>query len=228
MTTRFNIALCDYINQGGSLKKALHDSVIMFYSGSLPASADLPMTGTLLGIATLQGGALTPGVKSVRQVDQTAITVGNTGDAYNIVINGTIYSYVQQVADTAAIIATALAALVENDPAVEAIADGNLIITRARFGGVLYTIANTNSTHTANVVLTNLVANSRLNGLQWGSSSGGIITKEAGTWAFTAMNSGVAPGTTIGCARICASNDANGSSPSTPRIDMDCSQSGSA
>ena len=201
MSTKFTAGLADFLQARGSFKEALQDMVIKFFTGPQPSSPDMPATGTLVGTATLQSGSLTPGAKSARQVDECAVTYGTNGDVYVLVVNGTAYSYTSVSGNDAAAVAAALAALVDASSVVSAVAHGSAVVTRARFGGNVVTLANTGTTTPGNLVITNKIASSRLNGLQWGASSAGVLTKESGSWSFVAVASG-----TIGYGRICASN----------------------
>ena len=220
MSTKFTAGLADFLQARGSFKEALQDTVVNFYTGPQPSGPDVPATGTLVGVATLQSGALTPGAKSVRQVDECTVTYGTDGNVYALVVNGTSYSYTSVSGNDASAVAVALAALVDTSNVVSAVAHGTSVVTRARFGGNAVTLANTGTTTPGNLVITNKVANSRLNGLQWGASSGGVLSKESGSWSFVALASG-----TIGYARICASNDSNGSNTTAIRVDMNASTS---
>jgi len=192
MPLRFSSGAVDALQERGCLKEIFHDGVIDGYSGAQPASADDAVTGTHLFRITLAGGAFTSGVKSTRRVDKATITYGIDGDDYVLVINGTAYSYTAVSGDDADAVALALAALVDASPVVEAYAAANVIYTRAIYGGVDYTIVNTGTTTGGNNVVAAVIANARINGLQWGNSSLGVLSKESGVWEGLNLADGTA------------------------------------
>jgi hypothetical protein len=189
---RLSTALANFLASGGSLQKALHDGVIDIYNGTQPSDADNAPNALLLNRITYQGGSFTPGVPSTRQTDEIAITYGSDGNVYVLNINGTAYSYTAIAGDNATKVATALAALVDASSVVAAVSDVAKIVTRARYGGNVYTITNTGSTTIGNIVITNLVANARINGLQFSPAVAGVLSKEAGAWQGIAVASGLA------------------------------------
>lgn len=190
MPLRFSTGMVDYLQEGGCLKAALHDGILDGYSGAQVADADNAVVGTHLIRFTKDSGAFTAGVKSTKRQDTATITYGIDGDTYVLLINGIGYSYVSQVGDDATDVAAALAALVDASLAVEALSVTNVVHIRSRFGGVDYTIANTGTTTPGNNVIASVAANARINGLQWGDSSGGTLSKEASTWSGVALASG--------------------------------------
>ena len=192
MPLRLSSGAVDALQENGCLKEIFHDMIIDIYSGSQPASADDAVTGTWLGRMTLAGGAFTAGIKSTRRMDKATITYGIDGDDYVLVINGTSYSYTAVNGDDNDAVALALAALVDASPVVEAYAAANIIYTRAIYGGVDYTITNTGTTTGGNNVVASVIANARINGLQWGDSVLGVLSKEAGVWEGVNLASGTA------------------------------------
>jgi hypothetical protein len=60
MAERLSTGFVDAVNQTGSVKSVMANSVIHIYSGSQPATADDAETGDLLMIITESGGAFTP------------------------------------------------------------------------------------------------------------------------------------------------------------------------
>ena len=192
MPLRLSSGAVDALQENGCLKEIFHDGIIDIYSGAQPASADDAKTGTHLARITLAGGAFTAGVKSTRRMDKATITYGSDGDAYALVINGTSYSYTSEVGDDANAVALALAALVDASPVVDVSALVNVIIVRAIYGGVDYTIANTGTTTGGNNVVASIIANARINGLQWADSVLGVLSKEAGVWEGVNLASGTA------------------------------------
>lgn len=215
MPLRFSSGAVDALQENGCLKEIFHDMIVDGYSGSQPASADNAATGIHLFRITLVGGAFTAGVKSTRRMDKATITYGIDGDDYVLVINGTAYSYTAVNGDDDDAVALALAALVDASPVVEAYAAANIIYTRAIYGGVDYTIANTGTTTGGNNVVAAVVANARINGLQWGDSVLGVLSKEAGAWEGVNLADG-----TVGYFRAKA-NAVDDDSESTSLVRMD-------
>jgi len=217
MSVKLSTGCVQLLAQDKTLKEIFHDGVLRIYSGYQPASADDPVNGTLLVEITKDGQTFSAGTKSTRQKDKVTIGSATDEEVFKIVINeGTddeeTYSYTAS-SDTTETIASKLAALVDESRTVEAVSSGADIIVRARFGGVAYTIATTGSTGT--ISTTNLEANSRANGIQWGSATDGVLYKETGEWKGTAVASG-----TAAWFRICANDpDGGGSSQTAPRID---------
>ena len=192
MALRLSTGLRNKLNAGGSLKKSLHDGVIRIYTGSQPAAADDAVTGTLLASITLVSGALTEGTESTPQRDTATFTYGSNGDIYKLVVNGNIYSYTTIAGDDAPKTAEALAKLVDKDNDVVVGRNSNVIYVSAKHPGVTYTLANTGTTTPGNLVLANTQANVRLNGLQFGAVTAGVLTKEAGVWSGVAVATGTA------------------------------------
>jgi len=62
MAERLSTGFTDAVNAVGSVKDVMVNSVIHFYSGAQPATADAVETGDLLAIITLASGAFVPGV----------------------------------------------------------------------------------------------------------------------------------------------------------------------
>ena len=192
MSLKFSSGAVDALQENGCLKEIFHDMIVDIYSGPQPASADAAKTGVHLARITLAGGAFTAGVKSTRRVDKATIAYGSDGNIYTQVINGTTYSYTAVSGDDENDVALALAALIDASPVVSASAILNVITTRARYGGVDYTIANTGTTTPGNNVIAAVIANVRINGLQWGDSVLGVLSKESGVWEATNLATGTA------------------------------------
>ena len=211
---RYSTALAQYLLQGGSIKQALHDGVIEIYAGTQPASADSAPGALKLLRITYQSGAYS--VASTSRIDTATITYGVDGDVYALVINGTTYSYTSVNGDNASKVATALAAKVNASGVVEAVANSNVIIVRARYAGVDYTIANTGTTTVGNNVLANPVASARGNGLQFGAVTGNVLAKEAGEWSGVGLTDGLAT-----WARFKGNPSSDDDSTSTSFIRMD-------
>jgi len=61
MAERLSTGFRNAVNQTGSVKTVLANSIIHIFSGSQPTTADDAETGTLLGKITVNAGAFTPG-----------------------------------------------------------------------------------------------------------------------------------------------------------------------
>lgn len=226
---RLSTGLRDFMLTRGSLKDAFRDGVLNIYSGSQVATADAAVVGTLLAQISLASGSWTAGTPSTAQVTQSAVTAtGGAGDTVAMTVNGTLYSFVTGAGTTDAA-AKGLAALINADPAVEAVSTGgttgteSMVVMRARHAGVSFT-AVSSSTGTATIAATETyVANVRLNGLQFGTSTAGVLSKETGVW------SGIAPATGIaGWFRFKANAvDTDTSSSTLIRLDGAVASSGS-
>jgi hypothetical protein len=86
----------------------------------------------------------------VTQETTTTITYGSDGDHYSIVINGTTYNYISSVGNTADIVAANLAALVDVNAAVSAVAVANVVTVTTATVGTTFTINNTGTTTVLN------------------------------------------------------------------------------
>jgi phage tail sheath gpL-like len=197
-----------------TVKEMFNDGVLVIYSGAQPATADTAYNGIEL-CRLAYGGTFVAGTKSTRQVSTVTCTAGTAADKYIVVINGTAYEYDMGSGDTATIIATALAALIDADDAVTAVNTAGVIVVRARFGGVAFTIANTGSTQPANVVIATPTANSRAAGIQFGAATAGVLAQESNPWTGTATADGTAAWFRIYANAV----DAGGASTTLPRID---------
>ena len=217
MSVKLSTGCVQLLAEDKTLKEIFHDGVIRIYSGYQPSTADDAVNGTLLVEITKDGNTFAAGTKSARQSDKVTIGSSADNDVFTVVINEGLsneesYSYTAS-SDTTSSIASALAALIDESRTVEAVASGADIIIRARFGGVSYTLGTTGSTGTISTA--NLVANSRANGIQWGSATGGVLYKETGDWKGTVGTAG-----TAAYFRICGNDpDSGGSDTTLPRID---------
>lgn len=193
MPLRFSTGAVNGLQEHGSLKKEFWDGVIDIYSGAQPASADDAATGVLLARITLASGAFTAGIRSTQQVDSyTVDTYTGDGSTFAMVINGTTYSYVSSSGDTADTVAAKLADIANLSPVVSCVADGATIMVRALYGGVAYTITKTGTTTEGDITIAAVIANVRINGLQFSASVIGALAKEGGAWSGTALASGTA------------------------------------
>lgn len=196
-----------------SLKEALQGLVLRVYSDSQPITADHPVNGVLLHEFTFNGDTY-DGTPSTAQIIEFEIGSPTEGETFIITIESDIYSYTAIAGDTASTVAAALAALIDQSNTVLALAYNEFILIRARFAGVELTYIVDG---TGTITDTELVANVRTNGLQWGAAVEGVLSKEIGTWQSTAQASG-----TAGWCRVCRYGDAGGLSEAEIRVDGTC------
>ena len=216
MSWKYSTGLVNALAGHKSIKEALHGFVVRIYSGSQPTNADTATNGTLLYELTYGGGAFT-GTASTAQVDKIVVGSSTEGHTFNVSVDaGTTYSYTALAGSSTTIVATALAALINESLIVSAVSSGADIIVRARFAGIAFTLADETSTGT--ITLSTLVANARTNGLHWGSVADGVLSKEAGNWQDTAIADG-----TAAWFRVCRYGDAGGASTTEVRADGNCS-----
>ncbi|MCK5611049.1 hypothetical protein KAR91_54755 [Candidatus Pacearchaeota archaeon] len=189
MPLRFSTGAVDALQEAGCLKEILWDGVIDVLSGAQPAGGDNAETGTLLVRCTLASGAFTAGVKSTAQVDKLTITDFAEGNTYIATVNGTGYTYTAGAAESVTTVAAGLAALVDASPVVSATSILGVVTVRALYGGVSYTLV---ASGTGAMAKAAVVANVRINGLQFGDAVNGVLSKEAGAWSGVALASGTA------------------------------------
>lgn len=194
------------------------------YTGTQPASADDPTTGTLLGLITISSGALT---KETQATGTIVITGGSTSVAtvtvgtFNIIPDGAV-PYNTSTAQTA----TDLAEAINRNGIFSATVSGSTVTIKPRPGaGTAYnglTLTSTGSvtaTYGGGTVSGGVAA---VNGLILvPSATAGVISK-SGVWS---MN-GIAVGT-AGCFRLFGSvNDDNSTSTTLVRMDGSVAVSG--
>ena len=213
---RFSTGAVNAMGAHKSYKEATIGQVLRVYTGVQPTTADVAVSGyTLLALLTLAGGAYT-GIPSTKQVDKWVVSSYTEAQVFKIVIDGVAYSYTALAGSSNAIVAAALGALVEESDVVSAVVNSDTVITRARFGGNAYTTATTGTT--GSLALTNLIANARTNGLQWGAVADGVLSKESGVW----QGNGIVDGN-AGWARLSAYGDAGALSTTEIRTDFSVS-----
>jgi phage tail sheath gpL-like len=213
---RYSTNLVNELGGHKSLKEAMLDCELRIYSGGQPADADSAFTGTLLYRLSLAGAAFT-GVASTAQIDKIVAGSSSEGHTFAVSVGGVTYTYTALAGSSTTIVATGLAALINASPVVSAVSSGADIIVRARFAGNAFTLAEEADTGT--LALSTLVANARGNGLQLGSVSAGVISKESGAWQSLAA---LADGT-AGYFVFCQYGDAGAAVTTYNRIMGSCS-----
>jgi hypothetical protein len=198
MSARFSKAIRNFMLEAGSLKQALSNCKIKFYTGSQPADADAAPTGTLLVTFTKSGGAHTAEVLSSGSM---TLTGGGSGSVNTVTVNsidilGAAVNYNTSLAQTALDVITQI----NNNPAnllFVASSGGSAVITiKAKPGlGALpngWVVSATLTTITASY--SNMASGvTAVNGLTWGDAAAGVLVKHpTEVWQGTAVASGTA------------------------------------
>ncbi len=229
MALRLSAALRDQMLKYGGLGRLMSNGVLKLYSGAQPATADAAPTGTLLCTYSLAGGAIT---REVLATGSVALTGGGSGSVNTLTVDGkeimgSATNFNTSLTQTAADVATKI----NNNPK-------NLLFVANNNGGAtititakpgLGTLANAwvvaSTTTTITKTDTNMSGGvDAVNGLNWGTVSAGVLSKESGTWQGTAVATN-----TAGWFRIeAAVSDAGGvdSTESILRIDGAVATSG--
>lgn len=208
MALRFSTGLRNNLAGNKGFASTFAKGSIRIYSGSQPASADSPVTGTLLGTVTLSSGVLTQEVRA----SQTITIAGSAGSintvtvsTLNIIPSGAV-PFNTSTTQTASDLCDAI----NRDGLFDATVSGAVVTVLApRGAGTTYNsvaFATTVTTLTATVgagALTGGVA--AVNGLTFGAPVGGTVSK-SGIWSFN----GAAVGT-AGWFRLVASSLDDGS-----------------
>lgn len=227
MAIRQSTGLRDFIAALGCYKRAFEGGVLKIYSGSQPASADSAVSGTLLCTLTLASGARTD---EVRAVGTVTLTGGSSGNISSITVNsvevlGATITYDTSLSNTASLIAAQINAY-QSVPKYSATSSGAVVSIKAMPGTGTgpngYVVASTAATLTkTDANMASGVAG--VNGLTFGTTSAGVLSKSTGTWSGTNVASG-----TAGCFRLCGTElDSNGSSTTLIRLDGSIAASGS-
>jgi len=233
MAIRQSTGLMDFLVQHGSYKKAFEGGKLKIYTGTQPASADSPMTGTLLCTVTLASGARTEEVCSCGTVE---LTGGASGNVSAITVNdvevlGATITYTTSLTVTAALIAAQINAY-QSVPKYRATSSGAVITIKAMpgtgTGPNSYVVATTASTITKTDTAFGaggaaVAGVAGVNGLTFGTVSAGILSKSSATWSGVNAATG-----TAGCFRLESTEaDANGTSTTAIRLDGSVGTSGS-
>jgi phage tail sheath gpL-like len=189
MSLKPSTGLRNFLANGGSFKKAFEDAILEIYNGTAPDSPDDAATGTKLCTITLNSGAVTHDTKSTAQVDEIVLAgTWAEADTASIVVNGTTYTYTAPTTPTATIMCNGLVALIQDiDADVDVIAvtgtTEKTIVMRSKFKGEAVTASVAKSSSAGTIVLTNKVANVRINSLHFGDPSDGVISKASENWS---------------------------------------------
>ena len=184
MALKLSAALRNMINEGASLKQAMSNCVLKWYTGAQPATAEAAPTGTLACTFSDNSGALTREVLSVGSV---ALTGGGAGSVNTLTVNGIeIMGSVTNFNASLIQTATDIVTKINNNPknllftASNALGTSATITIAAKPGlGSLanaWVVASTVTTITKTD--TNMAGGvTALNGLTWGDSAAGTLSK---------------------------------------------------
>jgi hypothetical protein len=196
MTLRLSTAARDYINGAGSLKSAFQDGQIQIYSGAQPATADSAPTGTLLATITAISVARTAEVLATGTVTLS----GSAGSVNGVTVGGVSIMdgsvpFNTDLNATAAAVAAAINAT-RSVPDYTATAAGAVVTISAPRGmgaaanGLTVAADTTTLSATVAAMAGGVTA---ANGLKFGTSSGGVVSKlDTQVWSGVAVASGTA------------------------------------
>jgi hypothetical protein len=205
---------------GQSVRKIFEDAVLHVCTGTAPASADDAEIGTLLIVYSKNSGVVSPGEVSTPKEATDLIGSHAVNETFTLTINGTAYTFIAGAAETNITVAAKLAALVDKDPNVEAMASGTATIyIRSKIAGLTFTIAKSGTgTHT---LTDDTVANVDADTLNFGVAALGILSKNADPWTGVVIAGG-----TAGYCRLVKSDDTGVSSSTEPRLQGNAATSG--
>ncbi len=198
MAMKLSKALRNFVLEGGSLKNAMSNCFIKFYTGAQPSTAEAAPTGTLL--VTFSDTAGTP-TRETLATGSVALTGGASGSVNTLTVNsieimGSATSFNTSLTQTAADICDKI----NNNPK-------NLLYTAANNSSATITITAkpglgaTVNTHVVASTVTTITKTdtsmsggvTAVNGLNWGDAAAGILVKlSTQTWSGTPGNTGTA------------------------------------
>jgi hypothetical protein len=180
MPLRYSTGFRNHLAAGGSLKSAFQNGRLEIYTGTQPASPDSAATGTLLCTVTKDNGAHTPEVRATG----TLLLAGAAGSINTVSVNGVsiidaAVPFNTDLNTTAADLAAAINAS-QSVPDYTASANGATVTITAQLGmgasanGMVVAYTATTMTATASNMSGGADA---VNGLRWGHSSAGAVSK---------------------------------------------------
>lgn len=202
MSLKLSAALRNAAMESQDVKHAMHNCVLKVYTGAQPATAELAPTGTLLCTYSSSGGALTRSVLSQGKVTFSGTVAGATCTGITVnsiqIMSGTVTDATGVLAD----FATAVANNINNF-------QGNLLFNASASAGVVTITAKPgqgavpNGWAVVSAVTTISKADVNMgtltvgvaaaNGLLWGDSAAGVLSKlSTQTWSGTAVATGTA------------------------------------
>jgi hypothetical protein len=214
MTVKLSTGARNAQAQSGGFSGAFNKGVIRVYSGSQPASADAPLTGTLLGNITIASGALTQetrasGTVTITGGSGTVLTV--TVGTFNIIPDDATIAYTTSPSVTAGLVADAI----NRNGIYEATVSGAVITIKPRPGaGASHNGYVVSSTGTCTATYANISGGvAAVNALTFAPVVAGVLSKPSATvWSFVGLAVG-----TAGWFRLYASDaDAGGAVSAAP------------
>lgn len=197
MSLKLTAALRNMINEGACLKQAMSNCVLKWYTGAQPATAESAPSGTLACTFSSNSGALTREVLSVGSV---VLTGGGAGSVNTLTVNaleimGSATNFNTSLIQTATDIVTKI----NNNPK-------NLLFAASNGGGTSATITLTakpglgslpngwvvaSTTTTITKTDNNMAGGvTAVNGLTWGDSAAGTLSKDpTQVWSGAALQS---------------------------------------
>ena len=209
MALRLSVGLRNFLNEGGSLKRALSGGKLLLYTGTQPAAADDAVSGTLLNTYTVSSGAHTPEVLPTGGFTISACTAADTITAVTLTPTSIatpialLDATVTLTNSDDTISAVQLVAAINNNP-------GNIYVTASNVAGVItltgkpgigvlmntWVPGATGSGVTVGTVVnigSGVAGVTALNGLRFGDSAAGVLVKDPSqTWSGVAGNTGTA------------------------------------
>lgn len=200
-TVKLNTCAVNLLAGGMSFQELLSDVVMDIYSGTMPTyanDADTSLGGVKLCRVTLASGAVATTDRSTPRSYE--INIGSHGSGETFIYDVTVgaaalvtYSYTNTPDLTAAQIATAVALLLHRIQGLHAIAaaaaDADVVVKG--IPGFALTIAK-NAGATGTTTVTAIDAAARVNTLQFGRPTAGVISKTADVWSGVNLATGVA------------------------------------
>lgn len=199
MSLKQSTGLRQYLLGGGCLRKAFSDAILKIYSGTAPATADLPATGVSLVEITLASGTVSHDEVGVAMVEALEITYvvesGTNGVTITTTPATTTHTFIRtnpagpEEHDATAV---ALALLINADPMVPVVAIPHLhfVLLISKFPGEVFVATPTGSTTPP--TLTHVITNTRNDALHLAAPLAGVISKESGVWSKPAIATGTA------------------------------------
>jgi hypothetical protein len=226
MALRLSTGLRQYLLGGGSMRKGFCDSILQIYSGSAPATADLPSTGELLVEITKASGSYSHDAVSTPKQSTVTIVASAAGNINTITISGEAFTRTSPGGgETTTVCATALCALIEASKTVPVFAacQAAIIYIKSKFPGEDYSISVAyGGGGTIPTLSEDSPAESRIDALHLGVPAAGVIAKETGfAWSGEIDETG-----TAGYFRLVLTTDDDDDSATAIRLQGSISTSG--
>lgn len=175
------------------MRKAFSDAILKIYSGTPPATADLPATGTPLVEITLASGIVSHDEVGVAMVEALEVTNVTIGQSNGCTIDGTAFTRVNGAGpETHDVIAQGIADLINASLTIPAVAIAYLhfILIMSKFPGESITVVATGDTPPTGP--SHIVTNTRNDAIHLAAPLAGVISKESGVWSKPAIATGTA------------------------------------